>query len=271
MRNLSHRSGELLIGAISRVKYSILTLSIALMAGILVVVLVMSVFKNEGHQVHRFAEEVGAYVAIVGVVLGLPALCYAMVTDDAVKRIGEELGRGTLEKVREEVAHELEAFEAELDAGQSVQVFVPNSDRTLLQPIYDPSAAGPEDGWGIKPDAPQAVTGNAFVTNRYIGLDDISPSQYSLLRLTSEQRRRYADIEAVAAAPVPGRLVNERGERDPVGVLTVFSTASTERLEDPDFKRKLEALAASLTGVLADYIPQGGPLTEARIKAAFRG
>jgi len=267
-KNLSRKGGEKLVGGISQVKYSILTLSVALMIGIAATVLFMEFFENDGHLIHEIADEVGGYVAIIGLVLGLPALCYAMVTDDEVKRIGEDIDRRTLKKVKKEIGRQLADFENGLEPDQSVQVFVPNSDGTLLQPIYDPSEAGPDDGWGIRPDAPQAVTGNAFVTNRYIGLDDINPSQYSLLRLTREQRKQYEDIKAVAAVPVPGRHENGAGCKEPVGVLTVFSADSTHYFEGEDFKRKHKEAATKLTEVLADYIPPRGPLTEAGIRAS---
>ncbi len=269
MKNLTRKCGEKLVTEISRVKYSILTLSVTLMASVVAAVVVMAVFENDGHLVHDLADEIGGYVAIVGLVLGLPALCYAMVTDDEVKRIGEEIDRRTMKKVRNEIKHRLAEFENGLEPDQSLQVFVPNSDRSLLQPIYDPSKTGPDDGWGIKPEAPQAVTGNAFADNKYIGVDDINPSQYSLLRLTRKQQRQYKDIKAVAAAPVAGQGETSPGRKDPVGVLTVFSTDSTNHLEGEEFKRKHKDAAKELTDVLSDYIPQRGPLTEARIRAGF--
>jgi hypothetical protein len=269
LRKFPHKAGERLVGVISRFKYSILTLSVVFMISIVAVTVIMAFFENDGPEVQRIAVDAGGYVAIVGLVLGLPALCYAMVTDDEVKRIREEMDRTTFKKVKKEIGDELAVFEKELSPELAVQVFIPNSNRTLLRPIYDPADEGPEDGWRIG-SSPQAVTGNSFAANTYIGLDEISPSQYSMLRLTKSQQRRYKHIKAVAAAPIPGPRKDTAGNRDPVGVLTVFSTTSTHNMEGDDFKDAHETAAGMLTDILGDYIPQSGPLTEDSLRAAFR-
>lgn len=170
LRRYSHHRAVALVAWIDSHKYDMLALSavaavvLALTAGF------FAVFEHEGGQLTASIADIGGYVAIAGLMLGLPALVFAMVTDSAVERIEDKLG-ASKEKVKDtkqNLSDKLEAFRRSLPAEHFLQVFVPDIQRERLIPIYDPKHRGPEDGWGIDPATPQAITGSAWVGREYL-------------------------------------------------------------------------------------------------------
>jgi hypothetical protein len=244
--SLSARWADSLVGWIARRKLELLACSIGLAAALGVVACVLWL-AGDGPELNRFLLDAGGYVATAALVLGLPALAYAMVTDRTVDaltasargRLREEV-RVLLDKARQSLHHD--AYE--------VQLFQPNQTRTRLVPAYDPSNTGPQEGWDINPRAPQAVTGSAWVDNSYYFLQEPALSK-SGLRLTEEQQRRYKGLTGVAATPV----------RDAAGhaiaVLTLFSTSAAPKMDTKDFVDRHVGLAADVGEILRAYI---GPL-----------
>lgn len=167
----------------------------------------------------------GGYIAILALVLGFPALCYAMVTDRSV----DALSAATRENLRDNVLQVLiDGAEELLQPDHHVQLFRPNHRKTTLMPFYDPAGAGPTEGWSIDPSRPQAVTGSAWVGNKYYFALGQALSD-SRLRLTSEQRKRYGDLTGVAAAPV------RDASGDPIAVLTIFTQSKTPQMANQDY------------------------------------
>lgn len=215
-KRFPHRVAEGLVGLIGRHKYNMLAISIGLAFVLAVAALFVVAVKHEEDWLTSLATGVGGYVAIAGLVLGLPALGYAMVTDSTVSRIEDRLGidEEKIEDLEAQIKKELRGFVAELP-GHIVQVFVPDRERAKLIPVYDPDNGGPPGGWGIAENAPQAITGSAWGGRGYLfGIGN--KLKRSKLRLTEKQQEEYEDLEAVAAAPV-------LDDGEPVGVLTVFS------------------------------------------------
>jgi hypothetical protein len=227
-----------------------------------------AVIEHEGGQLTKSVADIGGYVAIAGLVLGLPALVYAMVTDSAVKRIEDKLGasKGKIKDVKAAIDKRLSAFKESLPKDHFIQVFVPEIERMRLIPIYDPGETGPESGWGIDENTPQAITGSAWVGRKYLwGAGD--ELKQSKLRLTAEQLKRYEDLKAVAAAPIldPGRMIampNGHEVPDVIGVLTVFSTVESSKIGTDDFEARHQEAADSLVSDLEDDVPEEGALTQ---------
>jgi hypothetical protein len=195
---------------------------------------------GDGNWLTSRIAEIGGYVAIIAVVLGLPALGYAMVTDHNV----DVLSAALLESISEKIGDLLrKAPQDLLPADHHVQLWRPNPDRTLLLPVYDPHHDGPREGWGIDPASPQAVTGSAWVRNEYFYLRD--PGLHdSTLRLTRRQRRRFRDLTGVAATPV------RDASQQPIAVLTILTSSLHPRIGDHEFINLHVALAEHLAEIL---------------------
>jgi hypothetical protein len=112
--------------------------------------------EGHGHGLTDVVFKLGGYEAIAGLVLGIPALGYAMVTDRFVEELTFGLGltRGELRRVEADIDKIVRT--AKLPPEHYAQVFVPNRQRTRLMPIYDPEAVGSEEGWEVNASTPQA-------------------------------------------------------------------------------------------------------------------
>jgi hypothetical protein len=235
-----------------------LAFSIAAAAALVSIALYVAVGEGHGKQLTDTVIKIGGYVAIVGLVLGLPALGYAMVTDRAVEKLSDKIGvtgeelRSIGDRIGERIQALLAAQPEEFPEEHSLQVFVPNRQRTHLVPMYDPDKTGPEEGWEIHDDAPQAITGSAWVADKYCYAvhDELRQSG---LRLTSEQHKRYEDLTGVAAAPI-----HKNGVK--IGVLTSFTRGDHPQMMDPRFIALHRKLAVALAPVVGDYIPREGAL-----------
>jgi hypothetical protein len=237
------RKATKLVSFIAKHKASMLAASIGLAIALLVCV-VFFLVAGEGEWLTTRVTELGGYVAILAVVLGAPALGYAMVTDHTVDAISAAIR----ESVRSSMNQLLHA--AGIPSDHHVQVFRPNPDKTLLLPVYDPAGKGPEEGWAIDPVSPQAVTGSAWVTNEYFYLRDQALHDTSL-GLTPEQRDRYSKLTGVAATPVRG------ADGKPIAVLTILTSAEPPRIGDTNFIDLHIALAERLSKSLREA---AGPL-----------
>jgi len=257
-RKYPHAVAEGLVDWIGRQKYNMLAGAIALAAVLIVAVFIVVVLKGEEAWLTSLVTDLGGYIAIAGLVLGLPALGYAMVTDSAVGRIEDRLGMAEdkIEDIEREIEDNLAEFCAELDDQHFVQVFVPDRERAKLIPVYDPTDRGPRKGWGIAADAPQAITGSAWGGKGYLCGTQINLKR-SKLRLTERQQEEYEDLVAIAAAPVLDEIDNE-----PVGVLTVFSSVADSKIGTLDFQRRHEEAASALVDVIENYIPRAGPVLQ---------
>jgi hypothetical protein len=71
-------------------KASILVVSAGL-ASLFALAVLIAIGENDGDGLTTLVTGAGGYVAIVGLVLGLPALSYAMVTDRSVEQLREEI------------------------------------------------------------------------------------------------------------------------------------------------------------------------------------
>lgn len=139
----------------------------------------------------------------------------------------------------------LDQIQNRLPTGYHVQIFLPASDRKHLIPARDPSRVGPEEGWRIDLDPPQAVTGAAWKTNDYVFAKGPAVSD-AAFGLTPEQQQRYNELTAVAATPI------RDPRRNPIGVLTVSTQENDIRVTDREFVELLIASAAELAPVLED-------------------
>lgn len=260
LRSLPRSAAEALVLWIARHKYDMLAGSIAAATALVLAALFIIVVEQDLERLNSFVGEVEGYVAIAALVLGLPALGYAMVTDSAIARIEDELGTSKtgLEDIDRRISERLSGFEANLP-GHFIQVFAPNLQLSRLVPIYDPDHEGPEEGWSIEVTTPQAITGSAWVGREYLrGIGD--ELRQSKLRLTADQLKRYEDLTAVAAAPIL------EGDRR-VGVLTVSSKSEDQQIGAPWFRERHEEAARSLTPIIGDYIPEEGALSQGEISA----
>jgi hypothetical protein len=237
------RKATKLVDFIARHKASMLATSIGLTI-ILLIGVVFVLVAGEGDWLTTRVTELGGYVAILAVVLGAPALGYAMVTDHTVDAISAALR----ESVRRSMDQLLNV--ASIPADHYVQVFRPNREETLLLPVYDPANKGPEEGWAIDPVSPQAVTGSAWVKNEYFYLRDRALHD-TTLGLTPEQRNRYSKLTGVAATPV------RDASGKPIAVLTILTSATPPRIGDTSFIDLHIALAQRLSESLRKV---AGPL-----------
>jgi hypothetical protein len=169
--------------------------------------------------------DAGGYLACLAILLGLPALGYAMVADRSIAA----LSASEREKMHDRIAKLLEERANELKAdGYLLQVFRPDWRRARLLPFYDPFKIGPKDGWAITEPAPQAITGSAWVAREYTFAQE-EKLRDADFRLTAEQQVRYADLTGVAAAPV----IDERGER--LAVLTICTRETHPGMNSDEF------------------------------------
>jgi len=256
-QSLPARWADALVDWIARHKATILAVSVAFGAILAASGLFVAFGEGDGTQLTEVVVKVGGYLAIVGLVLGLPALAYAMVTDRAVERLSDALGLPKEELKRidaliDRVQSLLGNWGHALPSDHQLQIFVPNRQRTRLVPVYDPSNTGPAEGWEVPSDAPQAITGSAWVEDRYC-YAVAEELKLSRLRLTSVQRKRYAHLTGVAAAPI-----HKDGGR--IGVVTIFTSGQQPQMKSPEFIRLHETLATFLSPVIGDFIPEAGPL-----------
>ena len=248
-----------LVGRIDRHKASMLAFSISTAAVLALVAIFIAFVEGDGGHLTTLVEAIGGYVAIVALVLGLPALGYAMVTDRAVERLRDALGGLTddelhaiSKQIGTHIQRMLHDWDMRLPDGHCLQLFVPNRQRNRLVPIYDPESAGPDAGWEVNPDAPQAITGSAWVEDRYIYATE-PDLQQSGLRLTSQQHARYEPLTGVAAAPI-------RREGEEIGVLVVFTEAEEPKMQDPEFIELHRRLADGLSSIISEHVPKKGAL-----------
>jgi hypothetical protein len=248
------RGAEALVDVIARHKAGMLACAIVVAFLLFVISMVVVFGEHEGHELTKRAEDIGGYVAIAGLVLGAPALGYAMVTDRAVEKIEDALGTTDrrLKQIRRQIEERLEAWHGELPPEHQVQVFVPNRQITRVVPLYDPDRVGPVEGWESNKHAPQALTGSAYASETYLH-GESGELRQPKLRLTEEQLKAYEHLTGVAAAPIKfeGRVV---------GVLTVFTAAESPMTADPGFIKAHKELARWLAPVVKDYVPTSGPL-----------
>jgi hypothetical protein len=254
LRGIPRRAGEALVEWIGRWKYHLLAFA-AVVAGALAVTAIVLFAKGEGELASHYVHEVEGYLAVTGVVLGLPALAYAMVTDSAVGRIETQLGRARRKEIEAQMTERLQVFEQEYP-DHSMQVFVPDPHHEWLRPVYDPDEDGPEEGWSIDRKTPQALSGSAWVGRTYLAAKGAGLEQPKL-RLTRDQLKRYEGLKAVAAAPIFGK----GGRDDPLGVLAVFSKTNDQVIKTDAFRARHEEVAKSLAPIIADYVPETGALS----------
>lgn len=233
------RQATKVVNAIASRKTTLLANAICVAIVLLISVGVLRAV-GDGEWLTGRVAEIGGYVAIIAVVLGLPALGYAMVTDHSV----DILSAAMLDSLRDRIGELLAKVSPEvLPSDHHVQLFRPNSDRTLLLPVYDPHGDGPSEGWEIDPNSPQAVTGSAWVTNDYYFLQDQALHD-SQLRLTPRQRKRYRKLTGVAATPV------RDASQQPIAVLTILTSSANTRIGAQDFIELHVSLAEHLARLL---------------------
>ena len=250
------RGAEIAVAWIERNKFTMLASSVGVALLLASIAIFLACVEHRGEQLNSLVVDLGGYVAIAALVLGLPALCYAMVTDSAVGRIEDQLGMGK-EKIKDiegEIRKKIGGFRQQLGKSHFVQVFVPDRQRTRLIPVFDPNEKGPIDGWGINEDAPQAITGSAWVGGKY--LSGVGPMlKPSRFRLTAEQFEEYKDLKAVAATPIM-----DCGA--PIGVLTISSSSADSKIGTDAFRKQHEDTAESLVDIVKDYVPRKGALEQ---------
>jgi hypothetical protein len=257
------RAANALVDVIARHKATMLGCSLAVLV-LLSVTALIDTALGHGAGLTASVIKAGGYVAIVGLVFGLPALGYAMVTDRSAQRIWEAIGvsEPTFAEmetnIRDEIAAVLSDWitRVELPSDHHVQIFAPNLQRNVLRPIYDPTETGPEEGWKVGADAPQAVTGSAWVSNEYlfaIGEALADPA----LRLRTDQLEQYANLTGVAAAPI-----RDPETHAPIGVLTIF-TEGVPQMATPEFVQLHLALARAVAPVVSAHVAPKGPLDSA--------
>ncbi len=234
-----------LIGVIAVHKVEMLTGAIVV-AGVLVAATVGTFLIGDGEWMTHQVLDLGGYVAILATVLGIPALCYAMVTDRAI----DALSAATFENMTRALAEQMTHVVSESFPAHHVQLFRPNAQGTRLVTAYDPGEFGPAEGWDINPATPQALTGSAWVTRKYYWA--VKPElALDAHRLTPEQRDRFSDLTGVAAAPVKGR----NGE--PAAVLTILTKSDDPQIASKEFQDLHIALAERLSH---DFQLYSGPL-----------
>jgi hypothetical protein len=253
-RRASIKWVETLVDSIAQHKATMLASAFVLALALTLLALFFALEEHEGGQLTHLVADIGGYVAVVGLVLGFPALCYAMVTDRAVEKLRDELGisEGELKSLAERVHETIENSGEVLPEKHHIQIFVPNPQRTRVVPIYDPDGEGPERGWIIDKDTPQAITGSAWVEDKYLyGVGD--ELNQPKLRLTLEQLRRYEHLTGVAATPM-------YDEGETIGVLTIFTDSDAPTMREKTFRDMHRRLAALLSPVIRKYVPKVGAL-----------
>jgi len=253
-RGAATRWAEARVDWIADHKAGMLVSSLLTAVGLSVVALFIAFGEGEGGWLTELAEEVGGYVAIGGLVLGLPALGYAMVTDRAVEQLPDRIGapKADIKDLKGEIDGIIESSGETLPPGHHVQIFVPDRHRDSLVPLYDPENAGPREGWEVSKETPQAITGSAWVLGRPLyGMGE--ELRQSKLRLTSDQLRRYGHLTGVAAVPM------KVGDRQ-VGVMTIYAEGKPPEMATKKFQRLHRRLAIMLSPTIGKYVPDTGPL-----------
>jgi hypothetical protein len=253
-RRFPSRWAEKLVDVIADYKAGMLASAIVIAFLLFAVSMFVIFAQHEGHELIGRAADIGGFVAIFGLVLGAPALGYAMVTDRAVEKIEDALGTTDqrLKQIRRRIDKRLEDWGGKLPTEHQLQVFAPNRQLTRVVPLYDPDRVGPVEGWESNKRAPQALTGSAYASGTYLhGEND--ELRLPKLRLTEEKLKEYEHLTGVAAAPIEfeGRVV---------GVVTVFTAAESPKTADPGFIKAHKELARWLAPVIKDYVPASGPL-----------
>jgi hypothetical protein len=232
-----------------------------MLAGAVVLSLVLGVAAlvdvglGNGSQLTKSVVDAGGYLACVAVVVGLPALAYAMVADRSISA----LSASEREKMYDRIKTLLDSKANELDEyGYQLQVFRPNWRQTRLMPFYDPFDIGPKDGWTIDSRAPQAITGSAWVVNKYTYAQGEDLKDASL-HLTKDQHEHYKDLIGVAAVPV----CDAAGQR--IAVLTICTKEPNPRMDQDEFLFLHMSLAKELSLDLSRIV---GPLAFGRVTAA---
>lgn len=126
-------------------------------------------------------------------------------------------------------------------------MFLPDAPRKpkRLLPWWDPLLVGPEGGWRIDSNTPQAVTGAAWATNSYVFAKDAAVSD-ATYGLTEEQQQQYKRLTGVSATPI--RDVRGR----PVGVLTVSTEVVPPLVSDAEFVKRQIELAVEVAPLLIE-------------------
>jgi hypothetical protein len=253
-QRIATRWAEALVDSVAQHKATMLASAFAVAITLALTALLIAVEEHEGGQLTHLAADIGGYVAIVGLVLGFPALCYAMVTDRAVEKLRDELGisKDELKSLSERVRETVERSGETLPKDHHLQIFVPNPQRKRVVPIYDPDGEGPERGWIIDEETPQAITGSAWVESQYLyGVGD--ELKQPKLRLTLEQLERYEHLTGVAATPM-----YDGDEK--IGVLTIFTNSDSPMMRKKKFWDMHRRLATLLSPVIRRYVPKVGAL-----------
>jgi hypothetical protein len=253
-RGAATRWAEARVDWIADHKAGMLVFSLLAAVGLSAAALFIAFGEGEGEWLTSLAEEVGGYVAIGGLVLGLPALGYAMVTDRAVEQLPDRIGtpKADIDSLEDQIDDIIKSSGETVPPGHHVQIFVPDRHRDALVPLYDPEKAGPREGWEISAETPQAITGSAWVLEKplYGVGEELTQSK---LRLTSEQLRRYGHLTGVAAVPM------KVGQRQ-VGVLTIYAEGEQPEMATKGFQELHSRLAIMLSPTIGKYVPETGPL-----------
>lgn len=251
---------EALVKAWAEHKTAVLGVALVLTAIFAVISLLMVFGEHEGGHLTHLAADIGGFVAIVGLLIGVPALGYAMVTDHTVAQLRHDLGL-SVGSLDEKIQATIDDFDWKLRRRHYIQVFMPIPGMTMLGPVYNRRSFGAKEEWSIDPNAPQGITGSAWVKNEYLlGLGE--DLKHPRLRLSDEQLNRIRDPTGVAAQPIhdPDKGDSKAAR---IGVLTIVTVARRRSmLEEPGFEEHHEKLAEALAPVLVSNVPKPGPLDQ---------
>ncbi len=252
---------EVLVKKLADHKTTVLGFALLATAVFAVISLLMVFGEHEGGQLTHLAADIGGFVAIVGLLIGFPALGYAMVTDRTVAQISILLGLpvGTLE---EQIHAKIKGSDWKLWRRHYIQVFMPGMpDKTVVVMVYDRKPFPSSESWSIDPGTPQGITGSAWVNNKYmLGLGD--DLKHPRLRLSDEQLNRFHRLTGVAALPIHDPALGA-SEEARIGVLTIVTDAKRKlMMKETGFEERCEELAKRLAPVLVAARPKSGPLEQ---------
>jgi hypothetical protein len=188
-------------------------------------------------------------VLLLWLISGVIIVARTIEMEQRIKQLGEHQvsveQKARTQTLRASVDAVLNEFERHLPTGYRPQLFLPDPARKRLIPARDPHLVGPDDGWRVDQDPPQAVTGAAWTTNAYLFAKGsaLSDAKYGL---TSEQQRAYMRLTGVSATPVRNRFGS------PIGVLTVSTEEPGPQVSERDFVELQVACAAKLAPALED-------------------
>ena len=245
-------------------KTVVLGVALVITAFLTVASLLMVFGEHEGGHLTHLAADVGGFVAIVGLLIGVPALGYAMVTDHTVDEILSRLGMSEkqVDTLERDIQEAIDEFGWDLWKRHYIQVFTPDiSHKTVVVPVYDGTPFGSKESWSIDEKAPQGITGSAWVKNEYLlGLGD--DLKHPRLRLSDEQLNRFHDLTGVAARPIHDPDIEDSKEAR-IGVLTIVTDAKRKMMmKETGFEELFEELAKRLALVLVAEVPKPGPLEQ---------